>query len=362
MKTVKTTKTYKYEYKNWTQPVFSSNELTENGVWYKLTVSAGESTAWKAFDGDTTTNQQCWWTGKVSVTESNPAWIQLECDYKLKLTSVDIMNEKYQPENPKTGFIQVSDDGMNWKNVGTFTGTNSSSYVTTVPLTVTEGYRFYRVYFTATWGEGVSLQEITYTGQIATETRQSGIKTLAVKQTVLAKGAWRQPILTSNSQDGIVVTASGTSGSANAEPYKALDGVKSGTPSTAENGWNIGTATTGWWQVTFPYKLKITKLVRYNNYLRYPEHNSIKGQFFTNSSKTTPIGEAINVTNETNWFSQEIIPSSPVITNTIYFAKTGGDNYSGIGELDIIAQKVDDNGNVILDSITKPVIKMVKGD
>lgn len=151
---------------------------------------------------------------------------------------------------------------------------------------------------------------------------------------------WTQPVMASNFQDGIVVSASSTDNYEYSQAYCALNGIKSGTPTTREDGWNCGDTTTGWWQVIFPYELRITKLIRYNNYLENTEYNSIKGQFFTNSSKTTPIGDAINVTNETNWFSQEITPSSPVITDTIYFAKTGGDAYSGIGELDIIAQKV----------------------
>lgn len=148
-------------YGAWTQPIFSSN--TNGG----LTLSAShESTpAWYAFNGDKTTGDNCWWTNHGVTSTSNPCWIQLKSAVKLKLNQVVIRNEHQTPENFKTGYLQVSNDGSSWTNVVTISGTNTGGYETTVNFTVSDGYYYYRLYFTESYSSGgVSIQTITFSG------------------------------------------------------------------------------------------------------------------------------------------------------------------------------------------------------
>lgn len=173
MKAYKTNKLQKYKYFDWTQPVFTADTMNVDGIWYNLTASStysGQSyQKYRAFDGDITSKNYGWWTGNVTVSEEKPAWLCLQSDHKLKLTSVSVMNGVYTPDNFKTGFVQVSNDGVSWTNVATLTGTNTAGYVTTVDISVTEGYHYYRLYFTSDFADGVEIQEVTYTGQIAKE-------------------------------------------------------------------------------------------------------------------------------------------------------------------------------------------------
>lgn len=172
MKVYKTTKNILYKYNTWTQPVFSSNTLTQDGVWYKLTASREQAStvrAWKAFDGSTA-GQNCWWTGGVTVNEANPAWICLECDHKLKLTNIWLKGDTNGAENPKSVTIQVSNNGTSWTNVGSCSfASNAAGLESSTSLNVSEGYRFYRVYCTSKYADGVAIGEIKYTGQIAKE-------------------------------------------------------------------------------------------------------------------------------------------------------------------------------------------------
>lgn len=148
-------------YGAWTQPIFSSN--TNGG----LTLSAShESTpAWYAFNGDKTTGDNCWWTNHGVTSTSNPCWIQLKSTIKLKLNQVVIRNEHQTPENFKTAYLQVSNDGSSWTNVVTISGTNTGGYETTVNFAVSDGYYYYRLYFTESYSSGgVSIQTITFSG------------------------------------------------------------------------------------------------------------------------------------------------------------------------------------------------------
>lgn len=154
---------------------------------------------------------------------------------------------------------------------------------------------------------------------------------------------WTQPIATGETTavDGgnMVITASNQYSTYNA--YKAMDGIKSGT--TATTGWGTNnTSAVQWWQVKFPYKIKITGLTGYQRYDTTVANANTVGRFYTSSSKTTPIGNTYNNAVSTNWNAVSVtgIPTEGIITDTIYFEKTGGGNYGGLGELVIEAEKV----------------------
>ena len=148
-------------YGAWTQPIFSSN--TNGGL--TLSASHESGPAWYAFNGDKTTNDNCWWTNHGVTSTSNPCWIQLKSAIKLKLNQVVIRNEHNTPENFKTAYLQVSNDGSSWTNVVTISGTNTGGYETTVNFAVSDGYYYYRLYFTESYSSGgVSIQTITFSG------------------------------------------------------------------------------------------------------------------------------------------------------------------------------------------------------
>lgn len=153
---------------------------------------------------------------------------------------------------------------------------------------------------------------------------------------------WTQPVATASTTaiegGDMVITASNEYPTYNA--YKALDGVKTGT--TATTGWGTyNTTAVQWWQLKLPYKIKITGLADYQRYDTTPANANTIGRFYTSSDKTTPIGDEYNNTIATNWNRVEVtgIPEKGVVTDTIYFEKTGGGAYGGLGELEITAQK-----------------------
>lgn len=121
-------------------------------------------------------------------------------------------------------------------------------------------------------------------------------------------------------------------------PYRAMDGMIIGTANN--NGWGVdSTSAVQWWQVKFPYKIRITGLTGYQKYDSTPSNVNTIGRFYTSSDKTTPIGNEYNNTTSTNNNPVSVtgIPTEGIITDTIYFEKTGGANYGGFGELQIEA-------------------------
>lgn len=147
---------------------------------------------------------------------------------------------------------------------------------------------------------------------------------------------WTQPVATAATTaitgGNMVITASSTESSR--KIYGALDGDVS----TWSNAWLSSSSGAAWWQVKFPYKIKITGLTHYNPYVD-ASCAITSAQFFTSSSKTTPIGNSFSTPN-TDWYKTVIsgIPSEGIVTDTIYFSGIGG-GYAGIGELVITAQK-----------------------
>ena len=151
---------------------------------------------------------------------------------------------------------------------------------------------------------------------------------------------WTQPIATGETTaiDGgdMVITAS--SQSSTYQAYKAMDGVSSGT--TATTGWGTSNTTAvQWWQVKFPYEIRITGLTGYQRYDTTPANANTIGQFYTSSEKTIPIGDEYSNAVGVNWNAVSVtgIPAEGIITDTIYFEKTGGGAYGGLGELKIEA-------------------------
>ena len=145
---------------------------------------------------------------------------------------------------------------------------------------------------------------------------------------------WEQAVFTTeNMGAGGVVSAS--SSYQTYTPKGAMDGVKTGTDQN--NTWVTNNSTTGWWKLVLPYKIKITAINFYNG-IYGSQAKNIQGRFYADVDKTIPIGDAIS-TPTSSWYCTTIanIPAGGIITDTLYFNKTGGNTYAGIGELEIIA-------------------------
>lgn len=148
---------------------------------------------------------------------------------------------------------------------------------------------------------------------------------------------WTQPILTSNTSYGTVSASSSSSGS---EPYKALNGVYSGTYTDTGQAWKPNSySNTGWWMWQLPVKLLITAIDFYNA----PDSGNWTGQtsqLFTSSAMTNPIGNSFTFAYNNQWTKASItgIPSTGITTNCIYYNKGGENSWNGIGELIITAK------------------------
>lgn len=154
--------------------------------------------------------------------------------------------------------------------------------------------------------------------------------------------AWTQPVLTSdNDSSGVVVSASSMGTGEN--PYKVMDGVKSGTLTGASSNYWGALTGDAWWKVKFPYKIKITGLTHYNRYEgTQATYRGVIGRFYADQALTIPIGDQID-TPDTNWYATSIanIPAEGIVTDTIIFKKNDTVLYSGIGELVITAMKAE---------------------
>lgn len=180
----------------WTNPQMSSN--SQDG--YVASASAAlvdsDSAIYKAFDKNTTTSNNAWYTGSVAM----PQWIMLECPEPVRLTSCMIMNEITTPVNFKSGYIQGSNDGTNFDTLYTIT---NRADITGLQITYTFNnnvyYKYLRVYCTESYGNGLSIQEIEFSGYTKAE---GGKLTLNTKVDAYSKEE------TDNLLDGYIPTSS----------------------------------------------------------------------------------------------------------------------------------------------------------
>ena len=142
---------------------------------------------------------------------------------------------------------------------------------------------------------------------------------------------WTQPKLTSDTSYGTVTASSYRSSSQT--PYRALDGVKSGGGDVAL-GWIIKESS-GWWKWELPVKLSISSIKYYNTYAS--ASSSVTGQFFLDEG-VTPLTDSFS-TSSSSWASYVLPSVNTSPTNVIYFKKTAGNDFSGIGEIEVTARE-----------------------
>ena len=166
----------------WIQPIFSSNTYKAfGGAIYTVSAShvSGISQPYRVFNGSLDANNE-WWTNHGVTSEENPCWWQMHSTVALVFKKITIMNENSTPQNFKTGYVQVSNDGTNWKNVCIMNGidtpeTGGGNPGGLVPITIdwnntidsftTEeinlGFNYLRLYFVESFGTGgISIQLI----------------------------------------------------------------------------------------------------------------------------------------------------------------------------------------------------------
>lgn len=145
----------------WTNPQMTSNSQDGYIATASISSSSTDSAIYKAFDKDTSTSENCWYTGNGSM----PQWIMLECPETVRLTSCTIANEVSTPENFKNAYIQGSNDGSTFDTLYTITDRpNTTGYSETYTFENTIYYKYLRVYFTASYSRGISIQEIEFKG------------------------------------------------------------------------------------------------------------------------------------------------------------------------------------------------------
>ena len=159
---------YKDVYEAWSQPIFASNNLATSDTIYRLTASHESTPAWHAFNGNSTTQDNCWWTKHGVTSIENPCWICLQSTRPLKLTKVAIHNEVSTPRNFKLGVLEASVNGVIWEKITDLEGFSAEVNTSVIKeFTMTKGFNFFRLYFTESFGtDGLSIQDITLYGTI----------------------------------------------------------------------------------------------------------------------------------------------------------------------------------------------------
>jgi hypothetical protein len=152
-----------------------------------------------------------------------------------------------------------------------------------------------------------------------------------VNQRPYVTAPWTQPIFSNSHRapDGSTVLASTEYVRYASYAHKAMDGEIGGSYDTA---WTTDGEFSGWWRVDFPYTIALTKLTHHTA----PSSSAPllqNVQYFTDETLATPIGSAF--TSNTAW---EVVvayddPENPIMTRGIYFKKTNGNRWAGIGEL-----------------------------
>jgi hypothetical protein len=149
---------------------------------------------------------------------------------------------------------------------------------------------------------------------------------------------WMQPVFTDSNRasDGSLIRASSESIQYGNPAYRAMDGNKTAT----SDGyfWSTNNSTTGWWRVDFPYAIRLTKLTHYNCY--NATYADITSRYYTDPSRSVPLGDAFSLSG--SWTPLVVYDSAenPIRTRGIFFEKTDGSVWSGIGELELEATEM----------------------
>ncbi len=127
------------------------------------------------------------------------------------------------------------------------------------------------------------------------------------KQQSINETPWTQPIMASNNQNGIVITAKNYY-SAQYAPFRAMDGINQTT-----NYSYASAGETTWWKVVFPYMLHITQIA-------FSGRVVSNGNLYKDNGVT--LVKKIGVSND-DMLVDILNAGEDFITDTLYFTLNG---------------------------------------
>ena len=148
---------------------------------------------------------------------------------------------------------------------------------------------------------------------------------------------WEQPIMTSNTMYGNLKGSSqhGVSKVGTRYFYRMFDKDTTTTDGRI-NHWSPSNSVLAWWCWELPVQLKITKITIYGeSYYSSAADWSVVGQFYTDATKSTKVGEELVI--DAQGQVKEIVIPDGIIVTALYFDKTGGGAYGGFDQIDIEA-------------------------
>ena len=152
---------------------------------------------------------------------------------------------------------------------------------------------------------------------------------------------WTQPVCTSNNSYGTFTGGGYFSEGGGDRAYFHVSDGQVPTSTIGSGGWDgtcWGTthSSAGWFNWHFPEKLRIVGIdAQARNYAPYADYYIGNG-FFKAGSDGVQIGDAFQCTSPGHRVTVANIPTDGIITQDLYFYKTGGD-YSGLSEIFITA-------------------------
>lgn len=256
--------------------------------------------------------------------------------------------------------LKVSNDGENWNSAfvvdkttgnidfkGTITnngkniGENSSQITTIVfnggssfisPLEFASTTTFKSLATNVKFDEDtdISFSEITKTLTNFAEGNNNG--SLILSNAYIYD--WKQPTMTSDSENEVTLTASHQDTLYPA--WKVMNGIKTGT----EQNCFFATSTPGWLKIELEYQILISEIKVYNNFSA-SSHRMKTFQIWKDETKTEALSDIITATNS-NYSLSTITLETPVLTNSLYIEILSSyATWAGIIEIELTAKTND---------------------
>lgn len=141
----------------WEMPhTFTSNEMTIDDINYILSASSYVDTArdaYKAFDNSLDSVTGCWHSANVEL----PHLLTIQTSVPIKLRQFKIVNRAettYGINSIKDFELQVSNDGVAWTTLGSFTNQDGFSAESIFNVNSQEYYQYHRLYITSVYNIG----------------------------------------------------------------------------------------------------------------------------------------------------------------------------------------------------------------
>lgn len=219
--------------------------------------------------------------------------------------------------------------GENSSQITTIVSNGESSFVSPLEFVSTSAFKSLATNIKFDEDTDVSFSEITKTLTNFTEGNSNG--------SLIDQGYiydWKQPIIASDSENGITLTASHQDTLYPA--WKVMDGIKTGT----EQNCFFAKSTPGWLKIELGYQILISEIKVYNNFSA-SSHRMKTFQIWKDETKTEALSDIITATNS-NYSLSTIILETPVLTNSLYIEILSSyATWAGIIEIELTAKTND---------------------